>query len=31
MSRKKTQKFVVYLMLLSMLITTILTGISIWF
>ncbi|SFA44757.1 MULTISPECIES: stressosome-associated protein Prli42 [Parageobacillus] len=31
MSRKKTQKFVVYLMLLSMLITTILTGISMWF
>ncbi|AEH47316.1 stressosome-associated protein Prli42 [Parageobacillus thermoglucosidasius] len=31
MSRKKTQKFIVYLMLLSMLITTILTGVSMWF
>ncbi|MBA2873371.1 stressosome-associated protein Prli42 [Thermaerobacillus caldiproteolyticus] len=31
MSRKKTQKLVVYLMLGSMLITTLLTGISMWF
>ncbi|GLH65040.1 MULTISPECIES: stressosome-associated protein Prli42 [Bacillaceae] len=30
MSRKKTQKLVVYLMLIAMLITTILTGISMW-
>lgn len=30
MSRKKTQKLIVYLMLISMLITTILTGISMW-
>ncbi|MBB3852875.1 stressosome-associated protein Prli42 [Parageobacillus sp. VR-IP] len=28
---RKTQKFVVYLMLISMLITTILAGISMWF
>jgi hypothetical protein len=27
---RKTQKFVVYLMLISMLITTILAGISMW-
>ncbi|EZP76053.1 hypothetical protein H839_12289 [Parageobacillus genomosp. 1] len=27
---RKTQKFVVYLMLVSMLITTILAGISMW-
>ncbi|MBB5326171.1 hypothetical protein HNQ34_003290 [Anoxybacillus tepidamans] len=31
MSRKKTQKIIVYLMLGSMLLTTILTGISMWF
>ncbi|WP_156936072.1 stressosome-associated protein Prli42 [Anoxybacteroides tepidamans] len=31
MSRKKTQKIVVYLMLGSMILTTILTGISMWF
>lgn len=30
MSRKKTQKLIVYLMLIAMLITTILTGISMW-
>ncbi|MFC4182104.1 stressosome-associated protein Prli42 [Saccharococcus thermophilus] len=28
---RKTQKWVVYLMLISMLITTILAGISMWF
>ncbi|MBB4075321.1 hypothetical protein GGR02_003141 [Anoxybacillus voinovskiensis] len=31
MSRKKTQKLVVYLMLGSMLLTTLLTGLRMWF
>ncbi|ANB59294.1 stressosome-associated protein Prli42 [Anoxybacteroides amylolyticum] len=31
MSRKTTQKIVVYLMLGSMLLTTVLTGIRMWF
>jgi hypothetical protein len=30
MSRKKTQKIIVYLMLASMLLTTVLTGLSMW-
>ncbi|WP_152642882.1 stressosome-associated protein Prli42 [Bacillus alveayuensis] len=30
MSRKKTQKLIVYLMLASMLLTTVLTGLSMW-
>jgi predicted small secreted protein len=30
MSRKKTQKVIVYLMLASMLLTTVLTGLSMW-
>ncbi|MBA2870019.1 putative small secreted protein [Anoxybacillus calidus] len=30
MSRKKTQKIIVYLMLASMLLTTVLTGLSVW-
>jgi hypothetical protein len=30
MSRKKTQKLIVYLMLASMLLTTLLTGLSMW-
>ncbi|KXG11183.1 stressosome-associated protein Prli42 [Anoxybacillus rupiensis] len=31
MSRKKTQKIVVYLMLITMLLTTILAGVGMWF
>ncbi|HZG60418.1 MAG TPA: stressosome-associated protein Prli42 [Anoxybacillus sp.] len=30
MPRKKTQKIIVYLMLASMLLTTVLTGLSMW-
>ncbi|ANB58351.1 putative membrane protein [Anoxybacillus sp. B7M1] len=31
MSRKKTQKIVVYLMLITMLLTTILAGVGMWY